>query len=197
MDEGEIIQSQRAGGTMTLSRQISRRLPLFCIGLIFGGCETATEPRLPEAAGIQAAAAAIADRNMQIATLRRATARYHDVTAAMADGFVPLGICEADAQGATGFAYANLDRFDAILDATQPEVLFYESSKGGQLTLVAVELLIPTPLWTGNGAPSFLGQDLIEEEEFGIMGIHLWIWRHNPNGLFASFNPNVSCEGGE
>jgi hypothetical protein len=31
----------------------------------------------------------------------------------------------------------------------------------------------------------------------GAMGVHYvvhaWIWRHNPSGMFADWNPNVKC----
>jgi hypothetical protein len=28
----------------------------------------------------------------------------------------------------------------------------------------------------------------------GIWGLHVWVWRHNPHGLYANLNPRVSCE---
>jgi hypothetical protein len=28
----------------------------------------------------------------------------------------------------------------------------------------------------------------------GIWALHVWLWRHNPAGLFADWNPNVSCQ---
>lgn len=24
--------------------------------------------------------------------------------------------------------------------------------------------------------------------------LHVWVWKHNPNGMFEDWNPNVSCE---
>ena len=27
----------------------------------------------------------------------------------------------------------------------------------------------------------------------GVFGLHVWLWRNNPAGLFAESNPNVSC----
>jgi hypothetical protein len=23
--------------------------------------------------------------------------------------------------------------------------------------------------------------------------LHVWVWKHNPGGIFAQFNPTVSC----
>ena len=27
--------------------------------------------------------------------------------------------------------------------------------------------------------------------------LHIWIWKYNPSGLFAPYNPHVSCENAE
>jgi len=27
-----------------------------------------------------------------------------------------------------------------------------------------------------------------------VFGLHVWVWRHNPEGMFATTNPNVSCD---
>ena len=29
-----------------------------------------------------------------------------------------------------------------------------------------------------------------------FFALHLWLWKHNPSGLFAPFNPRVSCDPG-
>jgi hypothetical protein len=26
-----------------------------------------------------------------------------------------------------------------------------------------------------------------------VYALHVWVWRHNPEGLFAETNPRVSC----
>jgi hypothetical protein len=31
-------------------------------------------------------------------------------------------------------------------------------------------------------------------EGFGVYGLHVWIERENPRGLFAPWNPAVSCK---
>jgi hypothetical protein len=56
-----------------------------------------------------------------------------------------------------------------------------------------VELAIPKPLWTGAGLPTFLGATFQSEDEFGVFALHVWVWRTNPDGLFAETNPRVSC----
>jgi hypothetical protein len=41
--------------------------------------------------------------------------------------------------------------------------------------------------------PEFLGNTFQNEDEFGAWALHVWIWRHNPDGMFAPINPNVTC----
>ena len=64
------------------------------------------------------------------------------------------------------------------------------------MTLVAVEMVMPYPLWTAVEPPRFLGVALQREDELGVWGLHVWIWRHNPDGMFAARNPRVSCPEG-
>jgi hypothetical protein len=56
-----------------------------------------------------------------------------------------------------------------------------------------VELAVPYALWTQPQEPRFLGASFQQEDEFGVFGLHVWLWRANPEGLFAESNPNVSC----
>jgi len=138
---------------------------------------------------------ASADFNRSLVELRRATARYHDINAAIADGFVFLHACEQrPGEGAVGIVYVHPARLDGILDPSQPEALLYEPGNNGQLKLVGAELVIPLSVWTEENPPEFLGAQFQPEEEFGVFGLHVWIWRHNPNGMFAPGNPRVSCE---
>jgi hypothetical protein len=30
-------------------------------------------------------------------------------------------------------------------------------------------------------------------EAFGLWTLHVWLFKHNPNGLFADWNPLVRC----
>ena len=145
------------------------------------------------------AEASIADYNATIAELRRATVRYHDVEAAVADGFVPVvDECEDRIdEGRVGIPYANFDRLlDGVIDPSKPDALLYEPTKNGRLQLVAAELAIPYPLWNSPTPPALLGHRFQREDEFGVFGLHIWVWRENPTGMFAIANPNVSCHFG-
>jgi hypothetical protein len=58
------------------------------------------------------------------------------------------------------------------------------------------------PDWfaAGNTAPpTLLGHEfhrlVLPEFDFDAFGLHLWIWRSNPAGLFEDFNPKISLCG--
>jgi hypothetical protein len=133
--------------------------------------------------------------NKTIAQLRSATARYHDINAAIDDGFVFLHECEdRPGEGPVGIVYVNIERLvDGIVDPSAPDALLYEPGKNGQLRLTGAELAIPYALWTEPDPPEFLGASFQREDEFGVFGLHVWIWRHNPDGMFATGNPRISC----
>lgn len=152
--------------------------------------------QLPSAPPVQPAKAPpAAEMNRVIAKLRRATDRYHNLNVAMADGFVHLHDCEVrPGEGPVGIVYVHPGRLsDAVIDPALPEGLIYEPGENGRLRLVGAELVIPFALWPLPEPPRFLGATFQPEEEFGVHGLHVWIWRHNPNGLFAESNPNVRC----
>ena len=127
-----------------------------------------------------------------IATLQRVTARYHNLQAALDDGFVLLHPCEARGdEGPVGTVYVNLARLmDGVVDPESPDALIYEPSRNGTLHLVGVEFAVPN---AGQTPPTFLGATFQSEPEFGVYALHAWVWRTNPEGLFAETNPRVSC----
>ena len=148
------------------------------------------EPSLGRLGAVAAAGAAT--HNQTLAVLRRATARYHRVEAAEADGFFRLTECEErPGVGGIGVVYVHLGRFlDGVLDPSLPDALLYEPKSDG-FRLVGVEMVVPDVGQTE--PPRFLGVELGEEEEFAAWGIHVWVWSHNPLGMFAVGNPRVSC----
>jgi hypothetical protein len=130
-----------------------------------------------------------------VATLRRVTERYHDLNAAIADGFVFLHGCETrPEEGPVGTVYVHMARLtDGTVDPETPDALIYEPAGNGSPTLVGIEFAVPYPLWTAQEPPEFLGATFQREDEFGVFGLHVWVWRDNPEGLFAEVNPRVSC----
>lgn len=131
-----------------------------------------------------------------IASLQRATARYHNLDAAIADGFIFLHGCETRPdEGPAGMLYVHLGRLlDGLADPASPDALLYEPRKNDRPRLVGVELAIPYALWVEKGPPTLLGVEFQREDEFGVYGLHVWVWRTNPDGLFAESNPRIQCE---
>jgi hypothetical protein len=129
------------------------------------------------------------------ATLRRVTARYHNVDAAIADGFIQVHPCEGrEGEGPVGLLYANMARVaDGIIDPESPEGLIYEPGQDGSLKLVGVEFAVPYQM-PRQPPPQFLGATFQPEDEFQVFGLHVWVWRHNPEGMLAVTNPNVTCD---
>jgi hypothetical protein len=89
---------------------------------------------------------------------------------------------------------------DGVLDPLHPEALIYES-RNGRLQLVGVEYVTIADAWHANNAapPVLMGQLFSYKgspNRFGIPAfyeLHVWAWKHNPNGIFADWNPRVSC----
>jgi hypothetical protein len=142
--------------------------------------------------------------------IRQATARFHSLTVAGRADYgpfpagVPLHECIANLNGpgAMGIHWVNGGLLDKVLDPTKPEVLVYEPGADGELNLVALEYVIFQADWyadhPADSMPSILGHEMMvgDNARFQIppfFALHLWLYKDNPSGAFASFNPNVSC----
>ena len=82
-----------------------------------------------------------AELNQQLAQVRAATAAYHDINAALADGFEPIQphTCVDTPDGTHGFGYFNRARFvSPEVDPLEPEILNYIPTGDGALRLVNV-----------------------------------------------------------
>lgn len=178
---------------------IGRTLALvaLCAPALLASCAESAPVAPERPAAIQASVAAREARrdDEALAALRRATARFRDLGAAIAEGYVFLHGCEVRPdEGPVGTVYIHMGRLlDGAIDASRPDGLIYEPRKKGGPRLVGVELAVPYALWPGTEAPSFLGAGFQREDEFGVFGLHVWLWRKNPEGLFAESNREVSC----
>ena len=138
------------------------------------------------------------DLSAELARARAATAKYHDVRQAEADGYVQ-DVCHLD-----GCHWFKWDLYDETFDIEQPEALNYVPTKNGGWRLVAVEYIVmgsdpPQPAPVG-----FIGdEDAPNGDEygwrFGTEGfldweLSVWIWFNNPNGMFAMENPRLEEE---
>ncbi|HEV8597847.1 MAG TPA: hypothetical protein VGQ69_00645 [Gemmatimonadales bacterium] len=169
------------------------------------------------------ASLASSEGDSRFAALRQATARFHDVEAAVVAGYAapePAACVEVPGLGAMGVHSAHLGlASDLVIDPLQPEVLLYLPESGGGFRLVGVEYfevaLVLTPAGPApwfetsappypffNPAPSVFGQVFdgpMAGHEPGMpwhYDQHVWVWAPNPHGVFAPFNPSLSCPQG-
>jgi len=113
-----------------------------------------------------------------------------------------------DLLGITAPPSPRVDGVGTHTDFRTPSILIYEPQDDGSLALVAVENLVFARAWreTGHSAPpTFHGvpydtmtdDPTTETDEAHLFASHfdrhLWIYRDNPNGVFAPFNPEVTC----
>ena len=183
---------------MSMPHRIRRSVPIAAVTAIMLAACTEDVPLASstELASVAALRAGPAAYNGVIAELRRATAGYQNVDAALADGFIPVGECEVhEGEDPGGIPYANLEYlFDGVIDPSRPDALLYEPGRDGRLRLVGVELAVPYPMWMAAEPPALLGHTFRREDDMGVFGLHVWVWRHNPEGMFAWGNPRVACE---
>jgi hypothetical protein len=131
-----------------------------------------------------------------VADVRNATAQFHDLDKAIKAQYGRLLPCfDLPGVGGMGQHYVNTRLLDNVVDARQPEGLVYEVN-GDRLQLVAVEYIIPQAAWTSSVPPSLLGHSFFKNDALGLWALHAWIWRPNPLGMFANYNPSVKlCPG--
>ena len=144
-----------------------------------------------------------------LAQVRAATARYHDVAAATADHFVELHdaadiACIAKAGvGGMGIHYVLGSRVgDPAIRADEPELVIYKLGNDGSKHLAAVEYVVLADDWASAGhdaAPALFGRtfSLVPAgNRYGLPAffeLHAWIWDTNKAGMFADYNPDVVC----
>ena len=126
----------------------------------------------------------------ELSQVRAATARYHSLTQADMAGYKSFLGCFDSADGGMGQHYVDQSIIDdGVVDPLRPEALVYEVD-GSKLKLVGVE-------WVEVGAASetalaLFGEALHYNPDLGVWALHAWIWRDNPDGMFADFNPDVA-----
>lgn len=133
-----------------------------------------------------------------LAALRRVTAPYHDFATGKNAGWgTQITGCMTDPGGAggMGFHYGNTDFIDGTAQVERPQLLLYEPESNGKLRLVAVEYIIPYTFHARSDTPPELfGRQFKQVDAFQLWGLHAWVWKENPSGMFADWNPNVNCD---
>lgn len=168
-----------------------------------GACGESESPFAAAEPEVATAFAVSADATVrqELAELRRATAHLHQLETAIAEGWdTQVTECvEHATDGGMGYHYASFDLYlDGEANFLEPEVLLYEPQEDGHLRLVAVEYAVPFFAWAGDpevdDPPVLFGQSMKRDDAHGEWVLHVWIWAHNPSGMFEDWNPNVSCE---
>jgi hypothetical protein len=152
---------------------------------------------------------AAAGGDSDIAIVRQVTARFHDVDAAKAAGYelgyvngagnrIITGCIAHPTAGVMGYHYFNKQLIDdLVVDEQQPEGLVYTSGPEGQLKLVAVEYVVPGAGSNPPGVsepPTIFGRPMhILVPAVGFYIQHVWVWSHNPAGMFVDWNPELTC----
>lgn len=150
--------------------------------------------------------------------VKAALEKYRDPVVAVRDGyFSTLGCIDfpmgegghgtghgtmAYQPGAMGVHFLNPALIGPKLDPMKPQVLLYEWV-GDRLQLTGAEWFMPTQL--SKTAPTIHGQSLqgpmeghepVLPKELHHWDLHVWLWKNNPNGLFAPTNSAVKCAKG-
>lgn len=138
--------------------------------------------------------------------VQKATRRYRNINTALAEGWRPGTPCVSGPNsGAMGVHFVLKDRIDGKVNPDEPEALIYEPLPGGNYRLVGVEYIIIAEAWANEhpedpvtpavdghlthyvGAPNRYGLPAFYE-------LHVWAWADNPNGNFADWNSEVTCD---
>ena len=139
-----------------------------------------------------------------VRVVREATARFHDVKVAEAEGYaLNFGCVSGGEFGAMGLHYVNFPLvLDGVLDPTRPEIVIYEPLPNGRLRLIGADYLVLASDWDSKNSapPELMGQllHLFESpNRFGLPAfytLHVWAWKENPTGTFSNWHAKVSCD---
>jgi hypothetical protein len=150
--------------------------------------------------GVAISASARADVLKSVHTV---TARFQSLHQAVRAGYVAFYVCtEQPGVGTMGQHYVNFDLVgNPAIDPLHPEALVYEPQANGKFRLVALEWVRVGPVT--NPAPRVLGVPMLHVASGNRYGIepdgfyerHYWLYKSNPLGRFADWNPRVSCRG--
>jgi hypothetical protein len=198
-----------------MKRQGNDRKLVFFLGLaallVAGVALIPTVAAAEEEAAAHDHAAQAAGLEDELAQVRRVTARFHRVEAAIEAGYelgwvngsgvrILTGCVSHPTAGAMGYHYFNAELMaDNAVDALEPEALVYAPAADGGLKLVAVEWVVRGPDSNPPGVsepPSVLGMEmhiLVPPPGPAFYLMHAWVWANNPAGMFEDWNPEVSC----
>lgn len=136
-----------------------------------------------------------------IKQMRERFSKYMTPEAAMQAGYLPDPICAESPEGVMGHHFLNPWKVDSKIFWRHPEVLVYQPiGEDGDLRLVAVEYVILEREVEG-GRPHLKGGVPFKGPMPGHSpgmpvhyDLHAWLFQHNPEGIFADWNPKGTCD---
>lgn len=171
------------------------------------------EPSEPDLAAVRAATARFQDVRVALAEGYVRDPANMCVTSKMMGGSVSAGAMgihyfRPDLLGISAPPNPRVNGNGTHTDFLKPGILVYEPQADGSLRLVAVENLVFRWAWAAAGhkePPTFHGvkYEMMADDPHTKVDeahmfephydLHVWLFRDNPNGQFAPFNPKVSC----
>jgi hypothetical protein len=127
----------------------------------------------------------------------------------VSDGVMGIHFLRPDLLGITSGPDERVNGTGTHTDFREPSVLIYEPQPDGSLELVAVENLVFIAAWEAAGhreRPTFQGHPydrMVDDPATPVdeahhfephYDLHAWLYRENPRGMFAQFNPAATCE---
>src|SRR5918999_3329897 len=170
-------------------RTLPKTFSILALAMIGCGEAPPTSPAEARAPVLKKAVNAASSQPELLDALRRISARFHSERQAAKHGYLSDGHCVSSPAGGMGVHWVNGSLVDPVFDPLHPESVNFAPGPNGIPKLVAVEYIV---INVGQPAPTFGGQ------AFDVGGtpipvphwsLHVWLWKDNPSGLFAPFNP--------
>jgi hypothetical protein len=146
---------------------------------------------------------------VQVARMRAATATFHNIANAEDAGYgllhdvAGLTCIAMPGEGGMGVHFVKGPLVaDPGLDIRTPEALVYAPDRDGTLRLAALEFIVDKAAWDAQHSKPprlFDGRSFdltTAPNRFGLAPFysqHVWIWKNNPAGVLAMWNPQVHC----
>jgi hypothetical protein len=159
-------------------------------------------------ASVAAARAPSGHSSDQLTKLRTATAKFHSIALAQLNGYAMftdingLACIDMPGMGGMGVHWVNGTLVgDPALVPNHPEAFVYAPAPDGTLQLAAVEYIVVKSAWDASHKfpPKLFGHTFNFTDAPNrynlppFYSLHVWVWKHNPAGTFAMWNPAVHC----
>jgi hypothetical protein len=149
----------------------------------------------------------------ELQQVRAALEKYKDPVVAVRDGYFSTLACinfphesmpgyMQYPKGAMGVHFLNPALVSPQLDPLKPQILLYEPDANGKLQLTGVEWFVPLAI--AKERPKMFGHEFlgpmeghepVMPAEMAHYDLHVWLFKENPEGMFAPTNPAVKCTG--